>query len=156
MGRVVALLLVVVAGLAFLSRSCTMPADGAPIAILHARVVNNTGADAAVRALTIADGRIARVSYEVDDEPLPVGAQQVDATGLYVAATTFDKTAVTLLNGIRHVWIGQLSPGDPGDVVLLRINPGRVRPGQIPDDSAIVGAVVDGVYYTSVGIRRRR
>jgi len=156
MARVITLVLMVAVGLVFLSRSCTFSRPGAPIALLHGRIVDGTGSDTRVRFVTIVGGRIAAVAADASDAALPDGAEQIDATGLFVAAATFDTTTPTLLDGIRHVWIGQMSAGDPGDVVLLRVNPGRVRPGQVPDDSAVVGAVVDGVYYTGVDIRRRR
>jgi hypothetical protein len=54
------------------------------------------------------------------------------------------------------VWVGQVGVGDPGDVVLMRNNPGRIRPGFVPEDDAIVAAVIDGVYYTARELRRRR
>lgn len=156
MARAVTLVLCVVFGLLFLSRSCTLTRAGGPIALIHGRIVNGAGADQVTRLLVIADKRIESISFDTATVPSPTGARVVDVTGLYVAAATFDRSAPTLMEGIRHVWIGQMSVGDPGDVVITRINPGRVRPGLLPETDAIVAAVVDGVYYTARDLSRRR
>ena len=156
MARVVTLVLCVAFGLVFLSRSCALTRAGGPIALTHGRIVNGAGADQVTRLLVIADKRIASISLDTDAVSPPSGARIVDVTGLYVAAATFDRSAPTLMDGIRHVWIGQMSVGDPGDVVITRVNPGRVRPGLLPETDAIVAAAVDGVYYTARDLSRRR
>jgi hypothetical protein len=44
--------------------------------------------------------------------------------------------------------------GDPGDVVIMRSSPARIRAGYVPDTDSIVGAVVDGVYYSARDLSR--
>lgn len=141
MSRLITLALCVTLGLAFLSRSCALTRPGSAIAFRNAKIVG---------------GNIAAVSF-YSDETAPAtasGAREIDVNGMYVAATTFDRTAPTLIDGIRHVWVGQVGIGDPGDVVIMRNSPGRIRPGYIPDTNSIVGAVVDGVYYTARDLSR--
>jgi predicted amidohydrolase len=124
--------------------------------LTNARIVSGNGSDRPTRFLAIADGKIAAVGFPNDDTPALSGARTIDANGLYVAATTFDRSAQTLIDGIRHVWVGHINVGDPGDVVIMRNNPGRVAPGYIPETNAIVAAVVDGVYYTARELNTRR
>jgi hypothetical protein len=38
----------------------------------------------------------------------------------------------------------------------MRSSPGRIRPGYVPDDADIAGAVVDGVYYGARELKRRK
>lgn len=156
MNRARAFLLVtfVVLGLVFLSRSCALPRARAAVALTHGRVVSVTGFDQTARFVEIAGGKIAAVSF-YSDEPSPLsGATEIDVNGLYIAAATFDRSAPTLIDGIRHVWVGQIAPGNPGDVVIMRSSPGRVRAGYIPDNTDIAGAVVDGVYYSARDLSR--
>ena len=124
MARVITLVLFVALGLAFLSRSCIFGRSGGAVVLVNGRIVSANG------------------------------AREIDVNGLYIAAMTFDRSAPTLIDGIRHVWVGQLGVGDPGNVVIMRNNPGRVRPGYVPDTNSIVGAVVDGVYYTARDLSR--
>lgn len=156
MARVIALVLSVAIGLVFLSRSCAIARPGGPVVFTNARTVSGNGSDRVTRFLAINDGKIAAVGFGADEAPVFSGARTIDANGLYVAAATFDKSAPTLIDGIRHVWVGHVSVGDPGDVVVMRDNPGRVRPGYIPETTAIVAAVVDGVYYTARELNTQR
>jgi predicted amidohydrolase len=156
MARKIALVLAVAFGLVFLSRSCSLTRAVGPIVLTHGRIVGATGADQATRAIVIDQGRIAAVILLNDETPPPSGAKEVDVNGLYIAATTFDRGAPTLIDGIRHVWVGQVGVGDPGDVVIMRGNPGRVRPGYIPDTDSIVAAVIDGAYYSIRDLTRKR
>jgi hypothetical protein len=155
MARKLILVVFVALGLVFLSRSCGLPRAHGPILLTHGRVVSATGADEITRFVAIADGRIVSVSFYSDHASPVSGAREIDVSGLYVAAATFDKSAPAFVDGIRHVWIGQLNAGDPGDVVIMRSNPGRVRAGFVPENSDIAGAVIDGVYYTSRDLARR-
>lgn len=156
MGRIIALVLFVALGLAFLSRSCAIHKPRGPIALMNARIVGGTGADQTTRFVLIENGKVAAVALGTDGSRPPAGAREVDANGLYVAAATFDRAAPALIDGIRHVWVGQLGVGDRGNVVVTRTNPGRIRPGYVPETEAIVAAVVDGVYYTARELGRRR
>lgn len=156
MARVITLVLFVGLGVAFLSRSCAIERAGGAISLMNARIVGATGADESTQFVAIAVGKIAAVSLAADPATSPAGARKIDVNGLYVAATTFDRTASVLIDGIRHVWIGQMRVGDPGDVVIMRNNPGRIRPGYVPETDAIAAAVVDGVYYTARELNRRR
>jgi imidazolonepropionase-like amidohydrolase len=153
--RAAALVLFVVLGFAFLSRSCAFTHAGGPIALMHGRVVNATGLEQTTRFLAIAGGKIESVSFYADHAAPVSGAREIDVNGLYVAAATFDRSVPAYIDGIRHVWVGQLNVGDPGDVVIMRSNPARVRAGFIPDNSDIAGAVIDGVYYTARDLARR-
>lgn len=156
MSRVIALLLCVAFGLASLSRSCAIPRPGGPVALMRGRVVSVTGFDQSTRVVAITGGKISAVWFASDHPFTLLGARDIDVTGLYIAAATFDRSAPTLINGLRHVWVGQIGVGEPGNVVILRSSPSRVRPGDLPDSSMIVGAVVDGVYYTARELNRRR
>ncbi|TAK11706.1 MAG: hypothetical protein EPO35_12085 [Acidobacteria bacterium] len=156
MARVITLTLCVAFGLVFLSRSCTFARPGGPIALKYGRIVSGNGTDQTIRFVAVAGGRITAVSLLNSGDATPSGAHEIDVSGLYVAAATFDRTAPTPMDGLRHVWVGQMSPGDPGDLVILRGNPSRIRPGQIPDADAIVAAVINGRYYTGRELLRRR
>lgn len=156
MGRIIALVLFVALGLAFLSRTCVIHRPNGPLALMNARIVDATGIDHMTRFVLIDDGKVAAVALGTDRNGPPSGTRQVDVNGLYVAATTFDRAATVLIDGVRHVWVGQLQVGDPGDVVVTRTNPGRIRAGYVPETEAIVAAVVDGVYYTARELSRRR
>lgn len=156
MGRIIALVLFVALGIAFLSRTCLFQKPDGPVALMNARIVGPTGADQMTRFVLIKDGKVAAVALGADRERPPSGAREVDVNGLYVAAATFDRAAPALIDGVRHVWVGQLAVGDPGDIVVTRTNPGRIRPGYVPETEAIVAAVVDGVYYTARELSRRR
>jgi len=153
--RAVTLVLFVALGLLFLSRSCTLTRARGPIALTHGRVVSATGFDQTTRFVAIEGGKIASVSFYSDHASAIAGAREIDVTGFYIAAATIDKSSPAYMDGIRHVWIGQMNAGDPGDVVIMRSNPGRVRAGFIPENSDIAGAVIDGVYYTSLELKRR-
>lgn len=156
MGRIIALVLFVALGLAFLSRTCVLQKPNGPVALMNARIVGPTGNDQMTKFVVVADGKIAAVALGTDRGGPPSGAREIDVNGLYVAATTFDRSSPVLIDGVRHVWVGQLQVGDPGDVVVTRTNPGRIRPGYVPETDAIVAAVVDGVYYTARELSRRR
>jgi hypothetical protein len=153
--RVIALVMVVALGGAFLSRSCLFSRSGGPIALTRGRIVSATGSDQTTRFVAIAAGKIASVSFYSDHASPLANAREIDVNGLYIAAATIDRSAPAYIDGIRHVWIGQMKPGDPGDVVIMRSNPARIRAGFVPDSSDIAGAVIDGVYYSSVDLRRR-
>lgn len=155
MARKLTLVLFAALGLVFLSRSCAFTRAGGPIALTNGRIVNATGVDQTMRFVAIEGGKIASVSFYSDHASPISGAREIDVTGLYVAAATFDKSSPAYIDGIRHVWVGQLNVGDPGDVVIMRSNPGRVRAGFIPENNDIAGAVIDGVYYTSRDLARR-
>jgi imidazolonepropionase-like amidohydrolase len=155
-GRAITLVLFVAFGLVFLSRSCALPRATGPIALTHGRIVSATGAEQATRFVSIADGKITAVSFSSDRAPAAFGAREFDVNGLYIAATTFDRSAPKLIDGIRHVWVGQIGPGYPGDVVIMRSSPGRIRAGYVPETDSIVGAVVDGVYYNARDLNRRK
>ena len=133
-----------------------MSRSGGPIVLANARIVRGNGSDQVTRFVAISGGKIAAIGFPSDAVPPLQGARTVDVNGLYVASTTFDKSAATLIDGIRHVWVGHMNAGDPGDVVIMRDNPGRVRPGYIPETNAIVAAVVDGVYYTARELSSQR
>jgi hypothetical protein len=156
MARKLILVLFVALGLVFLSRSCALDRPSGTIALTHGRIVSVTGFEQTTRFVAIAGGKIASISFYSDHVSPLSGAREIDATGLYIAAATIDKSSPTVIDGIRHVWVGQIGVGEPGDVVLMRNNPGRIRPGYVPEDDAIVAAVVDGVYYTARELRRRR
>jgi len=155
-GRFFALVICVAFGLVFLSRSCASPRAKGPIALTHGRIVSGTGTEQTTRFVAIADGKIASVSFYSDSATTASGAREVDVNGLFIAAATFDRSAPTLIDGIRHVWVGQIAPGYPGDVVIMRTSPGRVRAGFVPESADIAGAVVDGVYYNAREIHRRK
>ena len=155
MARSIVLVVFVSLGLVFLSRSCTAPRASGPIALAHGRIVNATGSDQTTRFVAIANGKIASVSFYSDHASLLSGVREIDVDGLYVAAATIDRMSPAYIDGIRHVWIGQLKVGDPGDVVIMRSNPGRIRAGFVPETSDIAGAVIDGVYYSSRDLARR-
>lgn len=154
--RAVSLVLFVVIGFACLSRSCSFSRPGGPIALMNGRVVSITGYDQSARFVAIAGGKIAAISFMAssDHASTPSGAREIGVSGLYIAAATFDKSSLNVIDGLRHVWVGQMGVGDPGDVVIMRDNPARMRPGYIPDANSIVGAVVDGVYYSSRDLSR--
>jgi predicted amidohydrolase len=154
--RVIALVLSVAFGLVFLSRSCAPARARGPIVLTHGRIVSATGTEQTTRFVAIDGGKIASVSFYSDHASPASGAREIDVNGLFVAAATFDRSAPTLIDGIRHVWVGQISPGDPGDVVIMRSSPARVRAGYVPDNGDIAGAVVDGVYYGARELNRRK
>jgi imidazolonepropionase-like amidohydrolase len=152
--RLITLMLCVALGVVFLSRACGFSRPGGPIVLTHARVVSVTGADQTTRFVTIAGGKITAVSFYSDHQTPAAGARVIDINGLFVAAVTVDRSAPALIDGIRHVWVGQIAPGYPGDVVIMRSSPARIRPGYIPDNADIAGAVVDGVYYSARDLSR--
>lgn len=155
LARSITLMLFVALGGAFLSRSCWTARAGGPIALTRGRIVSATGSDQATRFIAIDGGKIASVSFYSDHASPSSNAREIDVDGFYIAAATIDRSAPAYIDGIRHVWIGQMKPGDPGDVVILRSNPARIRAGFVPESSDIAGAVIAGVYYSSVDLRRR-
>jgi len=154
LARALTLVTFVVLGFVFLSRSCALPRASGPIALMHGRIVSGTGADQPIGVVAISGGRITRVSFSPDRGSLISGAREIDVDGMYIAAATFDRSSPKLIDGIRHVWIGQIRVGEPGDVVIMRSNPARIRAGYIPEPDSIVGAVVDGVYYSTRDLSR--
>jgi len=155
LARFVTLVVFVALGGAFLSRSCSAARAGGPIALMHGRIVSGTGSDQATRFVAIAGGKIASVSFNADHSSPLTNVREIDVTDLYIAAATIDRSAPAYIDGIRHVWIGQLRVGDPGDVVIMRSNPARIRAGFIPEASDIAGAVINGVYYNARDLHRR-
>jgi len=153
--RVITLVVFVALGGAFLSRSCSFARSGGPIALTGGRIVSATGSDQLTSFVAIADGKIASISFYSDHASPLSNAHEINVNGLYIAAATIDRSSPAYIGGIRHVWIGQLKVGDPGDVVILRSNPARIRAGFVPDNSDIAGAVIDGVYYSAVNLARR-
>jgi hypothetical protein len=140
MTRYLAVVAVVLLGLMFASNSC--PRGAGAIRLLHPRVVAATGWEESLAAIVIRDGRVESVTPDGDPVPPARGARDVDASGFYVAAITFDPSGPTGATGIRHVWVGQLNPGAPGDVAILRISPNRIRPGDVPDEGDVVAVIV--------------
>ena len=153
--RLIALVLFVALGGAFLSRSCSFTRAGGAIALTRGRIVSATGSDQMTRFVAIAGGKIASISFSSDRASRVSNAREIDVNGLYIAAATIDRSAPAYIDGIRHVWIGQMKVGDPGDVVILRSNPARIRAGFVPDTSDIAGAVIDGVYYSARDLARQ-
>ncbi len=132
-----------------------------PIVFLNATIRTNTGSTEANMMVAVADGRIAFVGKSGD--PLPAalaGARQLDAGSAVVSAATFDHTVASPLDGLRHIWVGQLYAGAPGDVVVapyVNVRGGRGRmSGRMPDAQELLGAVINNRYYSRDDLQKKR
>ncbi len=138
-----------------------------PIVFRNATLMTSTGFLQEHMTIAIADGRIAFVGAAGDEEPRSIsGARRIDALEAQVSAATFDRSVAAPLEGLRHIWAGQLFAGAPGDVVITPV-PVRGRGGRggrgggggggfgggAPRE--ILGAVVSGRYYSAAELRAK-
>lgn len=129
------------------------PKPDAPVVFLHATIVSGTGELQSDMTVAVADGRIVFVGEPGVTVPASLSrARRVDTLGAWLAAATFDHRAEKPLEGLRHVWVGEMYEGAPGDVVLTTV-PQRGRGGGVgtgnPSGRQYFGAVVNRRYYTA-------
>jgi len=159
-------LLMVLAALGLQWRTSRLATTG-PIVFRNATIMTSTGFLQDHMTIAIADGRIVFVGAAGDEEPRSVsGARRIDALEAQVSAATFDHSVAAPLDGLRHIWAGQLFEGAPGDVVITPV-PVRGRGGRggrgggggggfgggAPRE--ILGAVVSGRYYTASQMQKK-
>lgn len=131
-------------------------ADAGPIVFRNATISTSTGSLEENITIGVADGRIAFVGAANDPVPSRLsGARRIDALHAQISAATFDHSASSPLEGLRHIWVGQLYEGAPGDVVVTPVPQGRRRGGPGPTAREIFGAVVDGRYYPSSQLQQK-
>lgn len=134
------------------------PGPTAPVLFLHATIVSGTGAMQSDMTVGIANGRVAFVGEPGTTPPDVFSrARRVDTQGAWLAAATFDHSAEKPLEGLRHLWVGELYEGAPGDVVLTTV-PQRGRGGASgtsgnPSGRQYFGAVIKGRYYAAKELR---
>ena len=134
------------------------PSATSPVLFLHATVVSGTGAMQSDMTVGVANGRIAFVAEPGTTTPEGFSrARRVDTQGAWLAAATFDHSAEKPLEGLRHLWVGEIYEGAPGDVVLTTV-PQRGRGGASgtngnPSGRQYFGAVIKGRYYAGKELR---
>lgn len=127
-----------------------------PVVFLHATLTTNTGMVQEDMTVGVVNGRIAFVG--VASDPLPSilsRARRIDTLKAWVSAATFDYGAETPLDGIRHVWVGQIYVGAPGDLVISNVGPDRRR-GTQDTPRQILGVVFGGRYFSVAELTRGR
>ena len=109
--------------------------------------------------LAVADGRIVFVGRAEDSIPSSLtGARHIDARAALVSAATFDRAVASPLDALRHTWVGQIYEGAPGDLVISpQPTRGRGRDGGFGGGTPrqILGAVVNGRYYTATELQKQ-
>lgn len=133
----------IVGALRLLHRDTVIPGS---IALAGVSMIESTGQVRTNMTVVIANGRIHRV--EQDGRPLAGGDRTFDARGKLVVAVTLDPAEPVILDAFRHAWVGQLKPGDPGDVFVLNTFDARRFRSEDVTDASVVAAVVGGQYYT--------
>lgn len=128
-----------------------------PIVFHNATITTNTGSLQEHMTVAVVDGRIAFVGATGDAEPPSLsGARRIDALMSMVSAATFDHAVPAPLEGLRHIWAGQIYEGAPGDLVITPpVPPGRRRGGPGPSSREILGAVVNGRYYSASQFQKK-
>jgi hypothetical protein len=127
------------------------PGADAPVIFRHATIISNTGMVQPDMTVVVKDGTILFVGEASESVPPVSGARRVDTQGAWLAAATFDPSISEPMQALKHLWVGQLYPGAPGDVVLTTV-PQRGRGGASgtlgnPSGRQYFGAVVRGRYY---------
>lgn len=144
--QVILVLLLVAAGYQWYATR--RPITGS-IVFHNATITTGTGFVRQHMTVAVADGRIV---YVGDGRSLPRlgldGARQFDARAALVSAATFDHSVRSPIDGLRHVWAGQLVEGAPADLLVTTANSGRGR-SRVPDPKDILAAVVNGRYYSA-------
>ena len=136
----------------------TRPKPDSPVLFLHATLISNTGTFYSDMTVGVADGVVRFVGEPGVTAPaIFARARRVDTLGAWLAAATFDPSASSPVQGLKHLWVGQLYDGAPGDVVLTPV-PQRGRGGAggaigNPSGRQIFGAVVKGRYYAGRELR---
>lgn len=129
--------------------------NGAPIVFRNATISTGTGFLKENMIVALKDGRVAFIGES--GTSLPAGmsrARRLDAHGALISAATFDPNVAEPLAALRHIWMGQLDEGTPGNVVVTPVNSGRRRSMQaIPRE--ILGAVVNGRYYSATELQKQ-
>jgi hypothetical protein len=155
---VILVLLLLAFGYQFVTR--IRPVTG-PVVFVNATIRINTGAAEEDMTVAVANGRIAFVGKSGDAlPPALANARQLDAGRSVVLAATFDHSAAAPLDGLRHIWVGQLYEGAPGDVVIApyinaRFSRGRMG-DRMPDATDLLGAVVNDRYYSRQDLLKKR
>jgi imidazolonepropionase-like amidohydrolase len=127
-----------------------------PVVFLHATLTTSTGAVQERMTVAVANGRVVFVGDE--SAPLPASlsrARRIDALNAWISAATFDYEAETPLDGIRHIWVGQIYEGAPGDLVISNVGPDRRR-GSQSTPRQILGVVMGGRYFSVAELTRGR
>lgn len=150
-----ALLLVALAAHWYLTRV----APGGPIVLRNATITSSTGMLHENMTVIVTDGRISYVGEAGESAPLLLGARRLDALSALVSAATFDPAVASPIDALRHVWVGQIYLGAPGDLVITPVPQGRGRGrGGIaqPSSRELLGAVVKGRYYSVDDLQKSR
>lgn len=129
-----------------------------PIVFRNASVTTSTGFVQERMTVAVADGRIVFVGRAEDSIPSSLTrARHIDALNALVSAATFDHSVSSPTDAFRHLWVGQVYVGAPGDLV---ITPQPVRRGRGGfgggSPREILGAVVGGRYYTAAELQQRK
>lgn len=130
-----------------------------PLVFRNASITTNTGFVQERMTVAVADGRIVFVGRAEDSIPSSLtGARHIDAMLALVSAATFDRSVASPLDALRHTWVGQVYEGAPGDLVITpQPVRGRGRGGGFGGGQPreILGAVVNGRYYTATELQRQ-
>lgn len=153
MGSRPIILLLVLASLGLQWQSRRRAVSG-PIVFRNATITTGTGFIQQNMTVAVANGQIV---YVGDGRQMPImtGARQFDARAALVSAATFDHSARSPLEGLRHVWAGQVVEGAPGDLVITTASYGRGR-SRVPDPKGVIAAVVNGRYYSADELTKPR
>lgn len=130
-----------------------------PIVFRNASITTSTGFVRERMTVAVANGRIAFVGRTEDSLPRTFfRARHIDAMTALVSAATFDHRVVSPLDALRHTWVGQIYEGAPGDVVITpQPVRGRGRGSGFGNGAPreILGAVVNGRYYTAADLQKK-
>jgi hypothetical protein len=126
-----------------------------PIVFRNASITTNTGFVEERMTVAVANGRIAFVGHAEDSIPLSLtGARNINANTALVSAATFDHSAASPADALRHTWVGQVYEGAPGDLIISSYTPFRGR-NRTPAPRELLGAVVNGRYYTATQLQKQ-
>ncbi|MBP8273874.1 MAG: hypothetical protein KAY59_05550 [Acidobacteria bacterium] len=129
---------------------------GGAIVLRNATITSSTGMTYAQMTVIVEDGRISYVGSAAETAPAPYGARRLDAQGALVSAATFDPAVKAPVDALRHIWVGQIYLGAPGNLVVTPAPPqGRGR-GRTPASRELLGAVVHGRYYSADELKSAR
>jgi len=125
-----------------------------PLVFYNTTITTGTGFIQQHVTVAVADGRIV---YVGDGRALRITAvaREFDARAVIVSAATFDHSVRSPIDGLRHVWAGQVVEGAPADLVITTATHGRSR-SRLPDPKDVIAAVVNGRYYPADELAKLR
>ena len=120
--------------------------ESGPVALRDVMIVNGAGAVSAPQVIVVSDGRVQLITPAADAETIN-GAREILARGLYVAAAVYDPSRGSPLKALRHVWVGHVESGMAANLIVLNVDPSRLRSGQPINPAWVNACIIGGRIY---------